>query len=354
MRLLTFLIIGLIFPSCGEESGPEKVVQSTTAVAKNPTEQADVDPYFTGTSIITSKYGPQNITRNALLDNKGNIWLATWEGIMQYNPQSEIFTNYTNRDSLRRYRAFSILEDRKGDIWFGTIGAGVYRYDGSSFTNITTKDGLVNDRATCFMEDRSGNIWIGTTDGLSKYNGSTFTNYLTGHGLTSADVNSIVEDRSGKIWFGTRGTACVFDGFTFTEIKNDQGAPFTNVRTIIESSNGDIWLGGNDGLWRYNGKSYTQIAENFTGYISEDSDMNIWTSSESSDDRQSWVLSRYDRSTIDRGGDAVGQIKRIDGMFFGILVDYESQVWIGALDGIYRYDGLSFERFKYAGLGMDQ
>src|SRR6218665_1170023 len=34
------------------------------------------------------------------------------------------------------------LQDKNGDLWFGTTGAGLYRYDGKSFTNFTTKDGL--------------------------------------------------------------------------------------------------------------------------------------------------------------------------------------------------------------------
>ena len=34
------------------------------------------------------------------------------------------------------------MQDKKGNLWFGTTGEGVYQYDGKSFTNFTTKDGL--------------------------------------------------------------------------------------------------------------------------------------------------------------------------------------------------------------------
>ena len=34
------------------------------------------------------------------------------------------------------------LKDKTGNIWFGTTGEGVYRYDGKVFTQFTQKDGL--------------------------------------------------------------------------------------------------------------------------------------------------------------------------------------------------------------------
>ena len=84
---------------------------------------------------------------------------------------------------MRRYHVFSLLEDRQGNIWFGTIGAGVYRYDGKTFTNFTTQHGLPDDKIGCFYEDRNGSLWIGTINGLSRYDGLTFTNYGTEDGL---------------------------------------------------------------------------------------------------------------------------------------------------------------------------
>jgi len=36
---------------------------------------------------------------------------------------------------------WTIVEDNAGDIWIGTKGGGLYRYDGKFFTNFT---GIVN------------------------------------------------------------------------------------------------------------------------------------------------------------------------------------------------------------------
>jgi ligand-binding sensor domain-containing protein len=80
--------------------------------------------------VITS-HGPNNITRNIIQDRKGDIWIAAFDGIFRYDGTS--FTHITNKVSSSRF--FSLLEDKKGNLWFGSIGSGVYYYDGKSFRN---------------------------------------------------------------------------------------------------------------------------------------------------------------------------------------------------------------------------
>ncbi len=322
----------------------QEVINQPKQLAKNLLEK---DPYFAGTKTITTPYGPNSITRNIIQDSKGFFWLATWDGIIRYDGTS--FTNFTNKEGLRRFRVFTILEDKMGIIWFGTIGAGVYRYDGKSFTNFTIKEGLVNDSVACIYEDKAGNIWFGTQGGISKYDGNSFQNFTTKEGLTDNDVNAIVEDKNGQFWIGTRGDACFYDGQTFTNFKNKEGKSFKNVRCVIADKNGYIWLGGNDGLWRYDPDKNLELLSNlstkFVGYIYEDTKGNIWTNSEGEDSHQ-WVLSRYDAKPFPYELPIATPIRTEDNMFFGIIEDRESNVWFGTLKGICRYDGKSFNYFR--------
>ena len=78
--------------------------------------------------VITS-HGPDHITRNIIQDRNGIIWIASWDGVFRYDGKS--FTNITSKVSSARF--FSALEDRKGNLWFGSFGSGVFRYDGKSF-----------------------------------------------------------------------------------------------------------------------------------------------------------------------------------------------------------------------------
>ena len=288
-----------------------------------------------------ASYGPSRITRTIKEDRNGNIWLASWDGIFKYNGNS--FTNITSDVSLSRF--FSILEDRKGNFWFASIGSGVFYYDGNSFQNFTIKDGLASNRVTHIYEDKKGNIWFGTEGGISFYNGKIFRNFTTKDGLPHNDVNVIIEDKTGKFWIATRGFACFYDGKTFTKVTGADGLFFENVRAIIEDNKGHIWLGGKDGLWRYDGSLYTNYAKEFVGYIYEDKKGTIWTSSQSSH-AQGWTLSFYESGPLSPVKANATEALTEAGMFFGILEDFNGHIWLGTLNGVYRYDGKTFKDFK--------
>lgn len=333
--LLPFL---LFLSACQgqERTDPPNVQVDPTA---SPTQ--DFDPYFAETQTIHSSTGPHSITRNMMEDKDGNIWLATWEGILRYTDST--FTNFTNKAGLRRFHAFAVMEASNGHLWFGTIGAGVYRYDGETFTNFTTKEGILNDRVTNLSEDSAGNIWIGSEGGISRYDGKKFTNFTTEQGLPANDVNSIIEDKNGLFWIGTRGQACTWDGENFKLVTNDEGNSFSNVRCIIEDSKGNIWLGGNAGLWRYDGQSWANFTKTFVGYIYEDSKGDIWTSSGFGNN---WAVTRYEGTSLPPEQIKATELSVYEGMYFGILEDSHGHMWFGKLDGVYRFDGESFEDFK--------
>ena len=217
------------------------IVFCTSCERKNKTDLPNNNTKPETKDAVTS-YGPSSVTRTIKQDRNGNIWIASWEGVFRYDGRS--FTNITSKVSSARF--FSILEDRRGNFWFGSIGSVVYYYDGRSFQNFTTKDGLVNNEIVCIYEDKTGNIWFGANGGASRYDGISFRNYVMNGDFMHEDrtgksfpdirppneVSSIIEDKKGKFWFGTKGNAFVYDGKTFTVFTHN-GKPFINVRTII-------------------------------------------------------------------------------------------------------------------------
>ncbi len=93
---------------------------------------------------------------------------------------------------LQPYRALSnnsvvsIIEDKAGNLWFGTDGGGVSRYDGISFANFTIAQGLAHNVVFNITEDKAGNLWFGTYGGgVSLYDGTSFTNFTKAQGLAS-------------------------------------------------------------------------------------------------------------------------------------------------------------------------
>jgi ligand-binding sensor domain-containing protein len=334
------------------------VVFCTSSKGQNKTDGPKNNNKSENDAVTT--YGPSSVTRAIRQDRNGNIWIASWEGVFRYDGKS--FTNITSGVSSARF--FSILADRKGNFWFGSIGSGVYYYDEKSlptgqaaFQNFTTSDGLFNNEINCIYEDKAGNIWFGVNGGASRYDGILFRNYMMNGDVVNEDktgksfpnirpsksVNSIVEDKSGNLWFGTTDNTFVYDGKTFTVVAN-KGKPFTNVRTIIEDKKGNIWLGG-EGLWRYDGSTFTNFSHNFVLYVYEDKDGNIWTSSTIHSPDQNWLLSRYEAKSLDIGKPTVTEIKRQVGAIFCILEAYDGSIWFAA-HGVYRYDGKTIQEFK--------
>ncbi len=68
------------------------------------------------------------------------------------------------------------LQDKQGNIWFGTTGEGVYRFDGKLFTQFTMKDGLSSNCVWSILEDKTGNIWFGTSNGICRSYGNKIVN----------------------------------------------------------------------------------------------------------------------------------------------------------------------------------
>ena len=59
---------------------------------------------------------------------------------------------------------------------------GVTKYDGRSFTHYSTPQGLSDNIVYRILEDKSGNLWFGTRNGdLNKYDGKSFTHYSIGY-----------------------------------------------------------------------------------------------------------------------------------------------------------------------------
>jgi ligand-binding sensor domain-containing protein len=243
------------------------------------------------------------------------------------------------------------LQDKAGNLWFGTTGDGVYKYDGKAFTQFTASNGLKNNSVNHMLEDKDGKIWIGTAAGLVLYDGKTFTeiqiplrkNMPPNKYRNEHTVFSIMQAKSGKLWFATIDGVYVYDGKSFTPFIVNEGGGFLssnhNVEYILEDRAGNIWFGGrvNKGVFRYDGKSITNIkpnGDNWAWPVLQDKNGNIWFSNWSG-------AYRYD-------GKSFISFTKKDGlsgdMVARIIEDKKGNLWFGG-DGLSRYDGKSFTRF---------
>lgn len=355
LPVFIFFLMFIFFASCRQKQAKGKIISITSKVKG-----------------LIAPGGPKWITRNIIQDRKGSIWMAAFDGIFRYDGKS--FINITSKVTSVRF--FCVLEDRKGNLWFGSIGEGVYCYNGKSFTNFRTKEGLLSNEVTHIYEDKQGNIWFGVSGGASCFDGNSFHNYiLDGNGMhedrtgttfqhrQNNGVGPILQDKKGNFWFGTNREALVYDGKAFSVFKNKDGKAFNNVHSIIEDRKGNIWFGASiigdkrgdtlfttDNLWRYDGKNYIKVANRSAAAIIEDKKGNIWTTgSVNPNGAGIWKLSRYDQKYLYNKKPVLNEIMASEKILFGILEAKDGSIWFGSINGVYRYDGKTITDFKVKG-----
>jgi len=244
------------------------------------------------------------------------------------------------------------LEDKSGNLWFGTTGEGIYVFDGKTFTQYTKSDGLKSNMTFCIFESSDGEIWLGTNDGLYIFNGSTFTEVYITSPINSRHnkfhVFSIMEDNIGKLWFATVEGVYVYDGNSFELfIVKKEGKGYMsdkhNTERMLQDADGNIWFGSrvNDGVFRYDGKSILNFKlEELEGHkwawpALQDKHGNIWFSN--------WGGTyRYD-------GKSFTSFTKKDGLCSKVIAriveDNQGNIWFGGGEGICCYDGKSFTHF---------
>ena len=100
---------------------------------------------------------------------------------------------------------FSIHVDKQDQVWAGTWGAGVSRFDGKAWNNYNSKDGLAGNIVYSIAEADDGTMWFGTNKGLSRFDGKHWYNYGRKDGLLSEHVYTIAMVPGDEVWVGTRG-----------------------------------------------------------------------------------------------------------------------------------------------------
>jgi signal transduction histidine kinase/ligand-binding sensor domain-containing protein/CheY-like chemotaxis protein len=225
----------------------------------------------------------QGLNRNGIFcmlqDRIGNLWLGTsGGGLSRFD--GKFFTNFTQKEGLPNVSIYSMLEDKNGNLWLGTEGDGVSCYDGYSFKNFDTAC-LAGNVVRSIFQDSRGRIWFGTNKGISCYeehprnrNVPFFINYSANEGLAGNEVYSIIEDRTGKIWIAcNEGVSCfdvdsdIENNVCFRNYTVEQGLAHNKVNCILEDKLGNIWFGTDGGgVSCYNGNRMDAL-ENIKGFV---------------------------------------------------------------------------------------
>lgn len=307
-----------------------------------------------------------NIARNIISDGQKNIWIGTVNGLNQVkveNPeqmpdkQRVLFHNITtalSREKQLPYFPINRLHaDRSNRLWFTSAHClFVYDLKGKKLYELTSQLADSQDVISSLLVDRFGDLWIGTLhNGLFRYQlDANLQLTLIDHiqenvsvkkGLKSNSILSLHESKEldeDIIWIGT-GEAGVH---LYSRSKNsfrqwDQVLARENISSanatfsICTDSEGDLWVGTLQGLFQINrqtGKykkylmSATNPNKNAHQAIFEDSRRQLWVGSNAG-------LFRLDRATQTFQPVTLPDMKGVQPGISRIYEDSKHNLWIG-------------------------
>lgn len=155
--------------------------------------------------------------RKVFVDSKNAIWLGGNAGLhkIERNGNNLKLISLTDKfygaklEKTQMSLVLSMFEDSHNNIWIGTDGAGICKYDRKtdSFNWFNQKNRFEKEIVSAIIEDDNGIMWVGGNNGLSKIDKTNdqIKNYTVSDGLISNDFNNnaTLKDNLGNLYFGT-------------------------------------------------------------------------------------------------------------------------------------------------------
>ena len=208
-----------------------------------------------------------------LEDKKHNIWIGGWEcGLQKLDPKTNTFNHIElQQESLSKFIKTadirSLVEDKKGNIWISAQGKGIIKYNPTKnqaqlfqFDENNIENSLSNDYTFSMCLDTKNNLWIATSHGISKLNTETlrFHNYYHNdnktYSLASNTVHTVYCDKTGLIWAGTNNGLSYYniDKDNFESVFLTTDFSYQNISSIQSVSPGEIWVSTKSGIFKLN------------------------------------------------------------------------------------------------------
>ncbi len=329
-----------------------------------------------------------------------DVWIGTSAGLLRYNRRTDTHTLYTTKDGLLSNIILVIRIDPKGQVWVGTYGGGLSRFNPTgpphyqwiTYTPFGVGDSRYDQAWTPYrpgegigdlwvydlLFEPDGTMWAATWKGASRFNGTRFHTYTTADGMADKWVYTLQRTPTGTLWFGTEGGVTRYtprapasgrwkswthDNGVGAEIIGSATSPPAsspynaiaphhesggktasgyNPNYIITSAldrQGDLWVGTwGAGLGRFNGREWKNYttAEGLSG--------NHVNSIAIDRDGSLWIGTDGGVTHLEPKNDQVDKMtnyRQQDGLLaipiYSIAVDGDGGKWFGTIGGITQY-----------------
>jgi len=186
---------------------------------------------------------------------EGELWLGRQRGgITVLTKSGELFGSrtYSMKDGLAQNSVFAIHRNRDGDVWAGTVSAGVSRLRNGVFKSYSTADGLPSNAINSIVESSDGTIWLATPNGLTSFSNGRWSTRGTQQGLPSADIRSIFEDSNHVLWIATSNGLALMVSKHIAIPRHLPESLREQIFGITEDAVGHLWFATSDHVVQVN------------------------------------------------------------------------------------------------------
>ncbi len=192
------------------------------------------------------------------------------------------------------------------------------------YVNYGADDGLPQEDMFSIFQDQKGYMWFGTNSGAVRYNGREMTVFNHDHGLPGNSVRDIKQDSTGIMYFATTSGIAKFEGDTTLGILWE-GISFQNI--FIDSKD-RRWFMGDDGI-------YMEGPDGETRYLNAEQPVLPRVINKLSEDPRTGKLLMATVDGVylyDPENEQVSQLSNTD--CYSIYIDANDSIWIATRQGL--------------------
>ena len=237
---------------------------------------------YDGKNILRYQHEPgvqnslgHNNAGNLSLDNDDNLWIGSWGGgVLRYNQQSQKFSQYKAEEglsnSISSNKVQNIFQDQQGLVWLGTNAHGLNRFnpDSQDFSRFPlsspTPKNLSIERVWDIAETDAHSLWIGGNYGLTLFDKvtSTFSHFVPMPDKVTSKHNRVRRITAGeddKLFLGTQDGVLLFepDSQRFTALETGDKLSVGSVYSMIKTDFNQYWLSSDRGVFSFSADNLT-------------------------------------------------------------------------------------------------